>query len=524
MNTLRVGFSTIYSWRPHVEHAYFLAGLLKKAGHQTFFLTCDADLQTCYTQELRGQAPWRECLKCRAGGVRSYTDQNVESLGRYPASNETVPRDWAASSASTLGRFESNTDYESEEFEHLVSRLHPVVQRSYDAARAWIQKNKLDAVCVFNGRMDATRGIFEAAKSLGVLVVSLERTWFGDGLQLYPEESCIGLNSVHRLMAEWAESPLTESQAICAASYAARRFLKKNEKEWRAYNINSKESVWPVAGAKRRLLLLPSSRNEIWGHADWVPGWAEPTDAYDALIVRFGLQPTDLVLRCHPNWSETIGRTGGEKAENYYLSWAKQRGVHVILSADNSSTLDLIQQCDGIVVSNGSAALEAGILGKQIISTAPSIYQNAGFRDSAMSMDELDSLKLHESLSADELAMKKSHIAKQTLRFAYTMMHRIPQYTEFVRTETTTKFNYDTAADPQRFIDLLRTGELRADDLTYSESSSSENEVLKMIEEGNWQQILDKLSIKKMPTGKVKRRWLFEPINLVRNLMPIGDK
>lgn len=524
MSTLRVGFSTIYSWRPHVEHAYFLAGLLKKAGHQTFFLTCDADLQTCYTQELRGQAAWSECLKCRAGGVRSYTDQNVDSLGRYPASNEKVPRDWAASSASTLGRFESNTDYASEDFELVVSRLQPVVQRSYDAARAWIQKHKLDAVCVFNGRMDATHGIFEAAKSLGVRVVSLERTWFGDGLQLYPEESCMGLNNVHRLMSEWAECPLTESQAICAASYAARRFLKRNEKEWRAYNVNATASDWPVAGASRRLLLLPGSRNEVWGHADWVPGWAEPTDAYDALIDRFGLHPTDMVLRCHPNWSERIGRTGGEKAENYYLNWAKQRGVHVILSTDSTSTLDLIKQCDGIVVSNGSAALEAGMLGKQVISTAPSIYRNAGFRDSAMSQDELDSLKLHESLSADELAIKKAHIAKQTLRFAYTMMHRIPQYTEYVRAETTTKFWYDNNADPQQFIDLLRTGELIADDLTYSESNSSEDAVLKMIAEGNWQKILDMLPIKKLPTGKIKRRWLYEPIDLVRSWMPIGDR
>jgi hypothetical protein len=182
---MRIGFATIYAWRPHVEHAYFLARLAEKAGHEAFFLTCDADLPACYTREMRDRPAWRECLECRAGGLRSYTRRNVSSLGDCVAGDTAeAPVEWVHSSASTLGRFESAADYASPAFERIAERLLPAVQLSYRAARAWIRRERLDAVCVFNGRMDATRAILEAARSLGVRVVSLERTWFGDGLQI----------------------------------------------------------------------------------------------------------------------------------------------------------------------------------------------------------------------------------------------------------------------------------------------------------------------------------------------------
>jgi hypothetical protein len=521
---MRVGFSTIYSFRPHVEHAYFLSNLLKKAGHESFFLTCNADLPTCYSRELRDQATWRTCTQCKAGGFRSFTTENVDSIGDYANYTELVPSEWAASTASTLGRFESDADYKSKHFESLVGRIHPVVQVSYHAARAWIKERQLDAVCVFNGRIDATRGIMEAAQSLGVRVVSLERTWFGDGLQLYPEESCLGLTNVHRLMALWRDKPLTEKQALLAASYAARRFLRKNGNEWRAYNVNAMASSWPVTNANRRILLIPSSRNEVWGHPDWISGWPDATDAYDALIDHLGLKPNELVLRCHPNWGEKIGRIGGEYSERHYTNWANKRGVHVIPSGDSTSTLDLIQQCDAIVVSNGSAALEAGFLGKQVISIAPSVYQYAGFRDSAMSPSELSMLRLHESLHNSERLAAIEQITRFTLRFAYTMVHRIPQYTNFVRAETTTRFRYDHSADPQRFIDLLRTGVLKTDDESYASEKTEEDAVLGIIAKRDWQSILNSVKAATLPDGIVQRRLVFRPLDTVRKWMPIGDR
>lgn len=525
MSPLRIGFATIYAWRPHVEHAYFLAMLAEKAGHETFFLTCDGDLPSCYTREMRDRPGWRECLQCRAGGIRSYTTRNVASIGDCAlGDNSTARREWAYSSASTLGRFESDADYAAPEFEAIAARLYPAVQMSYQAARAWIQAQRLDAVCVFNGRMDTTRAIYEAAKSLNVRVISLERTWFGDGLQMYPEENCLGLHSVDRLIAAWRDRPLTRQQAIQAASYVARRFLRQNDKEWRAYNVNAQAAAWPVEGGRHKILLIPSSRNEVWGHPDWVSGWADPLEAYDALIKHLRLEPRDLVLRCHPNWSETIGRQTGEYSERHYAGWAERRGIHCIPSADTTSTLSLIEQCDAIVVANGSAALEAGFLGKQVIGTAPSIYQQAGLRDSVCSPDQLAALRLHVDLSEADRARLREQIPRLTLRFSYTMVHRVPQYTKFVRAEATTRFKYDMNADPQRFVDLLRSGELEADDAAFAPDSREENEVLGRVAAKDWRGLIDALEPETGVFVPVKRRPIFRQIDTFRNWMPLGDR
>lgn len=526
MKPLRIGFATIYSWRPHVEHAYFLARLAEKAGHKAFFLTCDGDLPTCYTRELRDRPAWQECLQCRAGGIRSYTRSNVTSIGES-ASRDSAPAqpEWTHSSASTLGRFESDADYGSPEFRAIADRLHPAVQLSYQAARAWICDQRLDAVCVFNGRMDATRAIYEAARSLGVRVVSLERTWFGDGLQLYPEETCLGLGSVHRLIGRWRELPLSRRQAVQAASYVARRFLRQNAKEWRAYNVGATSAAWPVPGGLHKILLVPSSRNEVWGHPDWETGWTDPLVAYDALIDHLGLEPRDLVLRCHPNWGEKIGRKGGEYSERHYTEWAGRRGIHAISSTDATSTLGLIEQCDAIIVANGSAALEAGALGKQVIGIAPSIYQEAGFRDAVVLPQQLADLRLHAELEGTERARRRESISRLTLRFAYAMVNRVPQYTRFVRAEATTRFRYDMSADPQRFIDMLSGGELRADDEEYADDTDAEDEVLRRIELRDWQGLIDALEPDTVASREqMRRRLMFRHLDDIRRWMPVGDR
>ena len=139
---LRIGFATVYSWRPHVEHAYFLAQLAERAGHEAFFLTCDADLPTCYTREMRDRPAWRECLECRAGGLRSYTSRNLSSIGANALRDAAVaPIEWAQSSASTLGRFESDADYASAEFQAILTtpqdRVAIIATAPLTAGEAW---------------------------------------------------------------------------------------------------------------------------------------------------------------------------------------------------------------------------------------------------------------------------------------------------------------------------------------------------------------------------------------------------
>jgi hypothetical protein len=524
---MRIGFSSIYSWRPHMEHLQYLAGLVRQAGHETFYLTCDADLPTCYSREIRPNRPaWVCCAICRIGGARSYADRNVSSIGELVSEEDSGgdTRGWGLSSASTLGRFESDADFASDDFGILAARFEPVARTGYLAAKRWIEREELDAICVFNGRMDATRGILEAARSMGIRCISVERPWFGNGLHLIPDENCLGLDEVSRLVAEWRDKPLSRVQALRAASHVALRFLRRNGKEWRAYNTSARVTAWPVSGARRRILLVPGSRNEVWGHPDWASPWPERTAAFDAIIDHLGLRSEDVVLRCHPNWGERIGSKFGELPENYYTTWAKERDIYTIPSKDTTSTLGLIEHADAIVVCGGSAALETAIIGKQVIAISPSVYQSAGFQTAVSSPADLDNLSLLVD-EADQVRRSKSaQISKYALRFCYTVAYRVAQFVNHVRCVKPTEYRYFPGASPQRLIDLIQRGRLEADDETSASQESEEQSVLELINSRAWEYLAQDDEPPEYGSSRLaQRRWMYRAVDRVRAALPRGD-
>jgi hypothetical protein len=525
---MRIGFSSIYSWRPHAEQLHYLAALARKGGHDVFFLTCDADLPTCYAREQRPRlSGFAHCAICRAGGIRSYDNSGISSIRELTDGTPAVcvdARPWALSSASTLGRFESNEDFIGQDFEAQAERLVPAARAAYSAAMRWIEKERLDAICLFNGRMDATRGILEACRTAGIRCVTVERTWFGDGLHLVPDENCLGLSEIDRMMLGWRDKPLRRDQAQQAANHIASRFLRRNTKEWRAYNVNASFTPWPVANGRARILLTPGSRNETWGHPDWLSAWPEPTAGIDAVMAQLNLGPNDVVLRCHPNWGEKIGNASGHLPEQYYTDWAKSRGIHVIPSRDATSTLGLIESSDAVVVGGGSAALEAAALGKQVIAVSPSVYQRAGFQSNAYTEAQVRCLVLNLHSGESDKMVAAARLSKQALRFCYTMAYRVEQFVEFVRCVTTTKYQYFDGANPQRLIDLIKSGELAPDNAAFAHDESEEGEILEAIRARQWDQLYHAApSAQTRKPFAVQRRWVYRPVDAIRTHFPRGD-
>ncbi|WP_412051282.1 hypothetical protein ACK6D9_08155 [Hoeflea sp. Naph1] len=415
---------------------------------------------------------------------------------------------------------ETDDDYDDEEFVEVRSRLNVAAAIAYNSARSWIKRENLDAVIAFNGRIDATNAIMQAAKDAGKRYISVERTWFGDGLQLLPEENCLGLKAVHQLVEKWADFPLTNVQARKAASIVAARFMGTGNKEWRTYNVAATSKIWPGSGA-RRILLLPGSRSEIWGVPDYAEEWPTRTEAYDGLISHLALKPADLVLRAHPNWGEKIGRETGQRSERYYQEWARQRGIHFVPSVDNTSTLGLIEQADAVVVASSSAALEAGLIGKRVLALAPSPYSHAGFEERAYNLDELKNISRHSS------EMTRREISRKTLRFCYTFAHRIPQYVDYVRCVTSTQYEYHKGGNPQRFLDIIQSGKLSADDDDFAADSSHEDTVLELIEERKWTELMpdmESITTSQRAEIKILRRNIYRSIDFIRSFFRHGDR
>jgi hypothetical protein len=518
---MRIGLASVFPWRPHTEHMVFLGRLLQQAGHTTVALSCDSGVDRCYQRITRSAMPgWLNCAMCRLGSVRTFDVAKVTSVRPH---NTIVAqaREWSKSSVSTLLRYETDAEYLTSEFSEMVDALAPSVSSAYLSALDWIEKERLDSIVLFNGRIDLTKGILEAAKTANIPFVTFERTWFGDGLQLLPNESCLGLKSIDRLTHEWADKPLLATQAEEAATRIASRFARTNTNEWRAYNVNATQTPWPAKG-ERRVLFVPGSRCEVWGNEDWVDAWPSRTEGFDSLIEQLDLKPEECVLRCHPNWKETIHGVTGAPSERMYVDWAARRGIAVIESGSSVSTLGLIEESDAIVVSAGSAALEAGALGKQVFAMGPSWYQRAGF-ETTVNPATLSSVRMHLELDEKQRLEQADATARKTLRFSYSINNRIPQYVQNVKSVSPTEYRYAGDPDPMRLHDLLTTGVLMPDDSGYSDGLVEENAILQRMADRNW------MSFHAEPNPaadgySIHRRLAFRGVDLIRDRFARGDR
>jgi len=517
---MRIGFVNLFSFRPHVEQLYYLSVLLKSAGHEVFFLTCDAGVSNCYPRAIKGSSRIKECTKCVIGGVRSYTGKSVMSIRHTPA-NElpiSVLDELALSSSCTLTRTESEDEWLEPDVVRVRQSLYAPIASTYESARHWIEDNALEGVICFNGRMDMTRAVTYACEKLGVPFITHERPWFSQGLHLTPNANCLSLKAVGDMVAEFDDRPLTLRQARIAGKLIGQRFLQRNSLEWRLYNQNPEPAPWPLKASGARVLVLPSSKNEFAGHAEWSSPWIDNTRALDDFFEAFSIRPEQVVVRCHPNWAEKIGQVGGDRSLTLYKDWAQRRAIHCISSEQKASTYDLIQQADIVVLNGGSSAVEAGACGKQVICLGPSTYARAGFV--RVFTDKASMYVPHARSNLDpELVMRK------TLRFLYVRSHRHPQFVDYVRPVETTRYRYFQGADATRIIDIFRTGILTPDDSDYAQCEDQENLVLRLMMKKNWGELADyEVQSPALPVLNVKRRLALRWVDDVRARLPRGDR
>ncbi|MCL7751315.1 hypothetical protein LV475_06860 [Guyparkeria hydrothermalis] len=516
---MKIGFVNFYSFRPHVEHSVYLAHLCELGGHETVFLTCDAHLPLCYPRALKQTNKLTECSKCILGGFRSYDVGPISSLSEGPKQLCAEDLDaLALSSACTLNRTESEDDWSSDAVQKTIRELRAPVDKAFSAVSRWIEEQGIDAVICFNGRMDVTRAATYACERLGIPYITHERTWFGDGLNLNPNANCLSLRAVNEMVANFDDKPLTKDQSLHAGKLAGERFLQRNSLEWRLYNQNPEPAPWPVQTRGLRVLVVPSSKNEFAGHADWESGWSDNTHALDDLFEAFSINPSQVVVRCHPNWAENIGKATGERSLNHYVNWARLRGVHCIHSEDKANTYELIQQADVVVMNGGSSAVEAGVCGKQVICLGPSTYQSAGFVRTFHNRSELLQDGALDPLAPDV-------VRRKTLRFLYLRSRRLPQYVDYVRALDTTTYRYFSGGDPDRLEMMFRKGVVLPDDERYADDTAYEDEVIRMLVAHDWGSLADYVEDRPHlePLG-IGRRQGFGWVDKVRGRMSRGDR
>lgn len=510
----RVGFVTFYPFRPHVEHSYFLSEQFKKYGNEVFFLNCPGFMGSCYTHLLKdNKNSSLECIKCRIGSHLSYTNKNSTFISniekKYDDIDDNFFQEIVTSSAYKISRIEDPADKNSKLIKNKIEELVPMARNAFYSTLAWIKDNKLDYVVLFNGRMDLNRAAMEACYKAGVKFLTHERTTFGNGLRVIPNNNVLSLKSRRELSIKYKDSPLTKQQSKKALSILINRFAGKT-KEYRHYNLDSVNVSWPILKSKYKVLILPSSLNERMGHPEHEP-LDDPRVTFERVIENLGVSYDNCVLRAHPNWSEKIGSHDGSKINSFYKKWAKDKNIHFIESTNKANTRDLIKEADFIIVNGSSAAFEANYLRTPSICVTNCFYDSAEISIMMRNKEEVKSYTISDILNYDTLSS-----FRKTLRFLYTTAYRFPFFVDKILCETTTSFNYRNLSedDVSLLIHVMDTSETISNDTNFSESINEEDEII---------QSQDITFSERKDGFSVRRRGIYRIIDLIRPHLKRGD-
>lgn len=517
---MRFGISSVFPFRPHVEQMEYLARLLESAGHETRFLVCDASLSSCYNRLLKKSKGAVTCATCVAGGLRSYRSRHVSSFNvrdTFPLDDERAIG-LGRSSVISLHRLEDREQVSSQNVRADLESLAQPMRVAYGSAREWIRREKLDGVLLFNGRMDATRAVLEAARDLGVGVVTVERPWFGHGLNLVPNESCLGLSEYHRIVSEFDHMPLTSVQARRAARQIAARYGYGTLPDWRVFHAESKPHRWPTSGRGPRILILPSSRGEVQFDPSWEFHYASDMAAgFDAILKALGASADNVVLRAHPIWAQKIGRYDGSSPLTYYREFAVRSGFHWIGPDEKVLTTSLMDQADVVVTGGGASALEAAALGKAVVSLGPAVYSSSSAVLAIMGPEDLRKIEASLRRSPEE---RVAHC----LRALYSIECRVPQYVLHVRSLTPTKYAYFEGADVKRLLSIFERGRVEPDDAAAASGPEEERKVISRILERRWDDFESDEFVAPGADMKVGRRWMWSWLDRAREWRPPGDR
>lgn len=520
---MTIGFVNLFSWRPHMEQMLHLARQCKKEGREVRFLTCNASLPSCYALEIRKSHKPVGCAKCILGSVRSYETQNITAIDKNMVADlpDDLLDELSFSSAATINRIEDLKDVARDPFIAVKERLKPSLKVIYENVHQWIKAEQLSGIVLFNGRMDVTAAVLKAAKDQNVPVITHERAWFGDGMHLVANDNCLGLKNLHQMVSAFDDKPLTEDQACLASQFIVRRLSGQQTHEWRQYNVKGIKTDWHLEKSVSKdikILIVPSSRNESYGHPDWDAAWTDNRIPLTALIEHLGLEPSNYILRAHPNWGETIGKSDGVNIDQFYRDWCLDHQIRYVSPNENFSTHSLIAQAD-IVITNGStAALEAGFLGKRVINLGAASYSSASFAEIVMTEKDIAKLTLNH-------LRDPKYIIRQTLRYLYTHGHRYTQFSDGVQMVDSANCRFFDQPVLKIIEQIFSDGFIRPYDASYADDSQQEDNVIAHILNGRWHDLSENAT-EEMSVDEIliQRRSIFRLISVLRPYIKVGDR
>lgn len=516
---MNIGYVMFYPFRGSLHNMVYFSKIMEREGHSSHYLDCNSSVDYCFNRAVKNNGRIIDCALCMFGGLKTFDVHNISTLKSSLNNNigKELQDDIICSTSYTLHRIETDEDCFSKDVLETQDKLRSTADIVYNNACEWINKNSLDLVFIYNGRLDMPRAVLKACEHKNIPYFTFEAAYPGVALEINGD--CRSLKSMHHIMNDFKDKPLLKEQAVFAANIAVKMIKKKNL-VWRLYNTNPTKAKWPV-DTDKKILIVPSSNHEFKGVAEWTPEWKHPLEGVESVLKTLGIPLSNCVVRAHPNWSESIGSAkDGFKSERVYNDWCKKHSAHMISSVSDINTLDLIQEADLVIVQYGTAGIEAALLGKKVIGLSPSWYSTSDISIQVHGVSQLVNLSGLSDLDANL-------VSRKALRFLYSFHKRFAQYTNEIQPETVFLNRYSYNADIDRIIDPITSGFLKPDDNRFADTDTDETMVLEEFIMKEYKKI-ESMSItdnhienKLLP---IKRRFAFRWVDGFRGFLKGGDQ
>ena len=275
-----------------------------------------------------------------------------------------------------------------------------------------ITKYKIDFLIIFNGRFVAENAAYQIAKKFGCEVIFHDGSRSERYLHIYPltPHSKSGFKSIHEHMVQTLSK---EAIRMLGEDWLLTRLMGKDN-EILDFQSNWEQTTSLTKRSRIVISFFPSSDDEFLGISpDWdLPEHKSQFEHMGKIIERLSGENFELHVRLHPNLKN--------KSSILRQDWNSLKNLpntKVYEYNSSMSSYELAKRSDLVITCGSTMAIEAGYLGKPVLSIGHGIYDDLEIINSELRIDKI--IELVNSKDFQNLVPNREKCIQYAAIFGY---------------------------------------------------------------------------------------------------------
>jgi hypothetical protein len=422
MNVLFV--SSTEAVTPHLETELEIAQLHLDNNDQVFVMSCWGELPGCDTNI---KADRKKCENCKlkrkagwsllSGKIKNVSIgktikfpykcsipkniRNAEDLKKWDVQGSNLG--WGVMSSLVSAVQSPEPNFRSSKW--LIQRFGAASEQVYKSVKSFLEKNKIDRVYVYNGRLATCRSVVRACECTGIEYLVHERGADSTRYKLFqnclPHDISYNSSEIVRL---WNEENNIEIKTQLADEWFRNR-RNKVSKNWYSFTDEQKDAMLPENWDEKKynIAIFTSSEDEYVSIGDMWENHIYKSQAEGVQqIIRDLLsnnKNVHIYVRMHPNQRRL------NNSQTNLLRCLSYPNTTILPPESKVDTYTLAQKANVVVSFGSTVGIEAVYWGTPSILLGRSFYQQLGAVDSANSHEDGIKAILNTSLGNREMAL-----------------------------------------------------------------------------------------------------------------------